>query len=155
MYNIQKTAFTLLGITFFAFLPFFTVDAGLVPCGNSENDTPCTICCLAFGISNIIDLLMKILGILAVVVIVVAGILYMVSAGNQSMVSLAKAALKNTIIGVIIALTAFVMIHFILKAIAEGDTADTDPVLLQGRGLWHFNCGGTGYSDGCGGSVDM
>ena len=121
----------------------------LVPCGrSSEASKACTICDLVKGIHDIIKFIVEIIAITGVVVIVVAGIFYMVSAGNTAMTSLAKSALKNTIIGVVIVLTGFVMITFIINNVFQNSSADLK--VSDGRlsgmasNAWNFECNKSG-----------
>ncbi len=110
---------------------------GIVPCGgvnaNSQNQA-CTICHLIEGIHNIVKFIMGLIVVTATVVIVVAGVMYIVSAGNPAMITMAKTAMKNALIGVIVVLTAFMMITFIANRML-GATSHG----LGGR-VWNINC---------------
>ncbi len=121
----------------------------LVPCGRTSNVSgACTICDLVKGIHGIIKFIVEIIAITGVVVIVIAGIFYMVSAGNTAMTSLAKSALKNTIIGVVIVLTGFVMITFIINNVFQNSSATlkvSDGGLKNmASNAWTFECKQTG-----------
>jgi len=120
--------------------PIYFVNAGLVPCGGTATDSKeaCTICDLATGIQKIVNFVTKLVGITLVVIIVVAGVMYIVSAGNPSMTTMAKTAMKNSVIGAIVVLTAFVLINFILVAISKGGPSTGD---LSGMGSknWTLN----------------
>lgn len=59
---------------------------------------------------NILNFLLYFLGFLAIISIIISGIIYVVSAGDERIVSKAKSALKNSIIGTVIALTGLVVI---------------------------------------------
>ena len=58
-----------------------------------------------------------ILGIIAAVVIIIAGVLYMISAGDPGKVATAKKAILYAVIGLIIALSAYAITNFILGAL--------------------------------------
>lgn len=140
MKKIKKTILLFL-ISFFLVSPFaFAYAENIVPCGNGNDpNNACTLCHLAKGIDNIVSTLMKWITTMAVVIIVVAGIYYMVSAGNPGMINTAKTALKNTLIGLAIALSAFVMIHFVLKAMAV-TSSNTGPAQGIFTDSWTFSC---------------
>jgi hypothetical protein len=67
-------------------------------------------------ISNVFRFALSIVGILAVLVLAVAGILYITSGGNQEQVARAKAALTAAVIGTIITLAAWMIVNAILTA---------------------------------------
>lgn len=66
-------------------------------------------------IAKIIRLLLGFLGIIAVVLILYAGFIWMTSGGNDEKISKAKAILKNAVIGLAIILASFGIVAFILK----------------------------------------
>lgn len=52
-------------------------------------------------------------GILCVIVIIVAGYFYVVSAGNASMIKRAKDAILGSVIGLVVILSAFIITQFV------------------------------------------
>ncbi|MEA3323397.1 MAG: hypothetical protein U9Q12_04190 [Patescibacteria group bacterium] len=113
----------------------------LVPCGKDIN-SKCTICDLSLGMHNIIAFFMYIMSAAALVVIVVAGIIYISSAGNQQMTTMAKSAIKNAFIGLIVMLTAFLIITFLLNTIFNKTNVVSEgglTVTQFGR-MWTFEC---------------
>lgn len=134
----------------FVMVPLYSTQAGIVPCGNNvvgtaEGDA-CKICDLSQGIWNIIDFFKNIMAVAAVVVIVVAGIIYISSAGNQQVTTMAKSAIKNALIGLIVMLTAFLIITFLLNAVfniggSEGQVAEAGGLENYRFGrMWTFTC---------------
>jgi hypothetical protein len=140
IYMTKKMKIIAVNISFFLILmaPTTVFARGVVPCGGHD-EPQCNICHLAVGIDKILEKLMGWIAIVAVVIIVVAGITYIVSAGNQGMITMAKTALKNTLIGVAIALSAFVLIHFVLKAIAVSTTGPLSGA-QESQNTWNFSC---------------
>lgn len=139
MRSIKKIFFMIFCVGIF--LPLYSLYAAesLVPCGTGDDpNNACTICDLTVGIDRIITFIMGVTTIIAIAIIVVAGIMYIVSAGNPGLTTMAKAAVKNTIIGVVVILSAFILIHFILRAIAVQNTGSLTGV--DGN-TWSFNCG--------------
>lgn len=112
---------------------------GLVPCGkdtgtDEKKDSACTICNFIDGIHEIIKFIVSLIAATATVVIVVAGIMYIISAGNPAMTSIAKTAMKNALIGVIVVLTAFMMITFVANRML-GATGNG-----LGGSAWNIDC---------------
>jgi len=64
-------------------------------------------------LSNGLNVIYFALGAVAIIVIIVAGILYISSAGNASQITRAKNALLYAIVGLVVVLLAFVITQFI------------------------------------------
>jgi hypothetical protein len=120
-------------------------DGPIVPCGTGNpKESACTICDLAAGINNIMKFITGIIAYAAAVIVVVAGIIYIVSSGNPQMTSMAKSAIKNAAIGLVIVITAFLIVHFIILAIVQGDTNTVGKGEVTTGGMstssWTFTC---------------
>jgi hypothetical protein len=85
---------------------------GLVPCKNN-----CTLCHLVLGFKNIYDYLLKLLLAATTLVVVVAGVIYMVSSGDKGMIDKAKSALTYALTAMILGLTAWLIINATLSAL--------------------------------------
>ena len=116
-----------------------TVAEGLVPCGGTGQDA-CTICHLAGGAHNIIHALIEWMLALSLLVIMVAGVMYITSAGNQSTTTMAKTAIKNTLIGVSIILLAYLTVTTVINSVFLNDqtTIKTGPLSIADN-AWNFN----------------
>ncbi len=112
----------------------------LVNCGKSGQPS-CTMCDLIAGIHGIVQWLVKIMIVVALVIITVAGIMYIVSAGG-SLTNTAVGAIKYTLIGVTVVLVAFLAITFLLNRVFDVDTKLLEKGGLQGVGshAWNFSC---------------
>lgn len=64
-------------------------------------------------VPNFINVAMWAIGIIAVVIIIVAGIMYATAAGDEAKVKKAKHALIGGVVGLVIALLAFAIITFV------------------------------------------
>lgn len=84
------------------------VCSGIGGCNDSTNDISNTI-------RNAINLFSAIVGIIAVVVILIAGFQYISSAGDSGKVSTAKSTLTYAIVGLIIAALSQALVQFVLK----------------------------------------
>jgi cytochrome bd-type quinol oxidase subunit 2 len=117
------------------------VQAAIVPCATSTSPDMCTICHLAVGIWEIIDFIKNLVFITSVVIIMVAGIMYIVSTGNQQITTMAKTAIKTALIGTIVVLVSFLVITFILNAIFNTNTLGGEGSTLKvDYSIWEFDC---------------
>jgi len=64
-------------------------------------------------IKTIVDVLLYILGIVSVFVIIIAGISYTVSGGDQNQVTKAKNTLMYAVVGLVVALLAYAIVNFV------------------------------------------
>lgn len=103
-------------VLFFLSLPEFVFAAGLVPCGGT-GEPACETCHFVQLINSVSGWLVTVLGIVAAIIIVVAGLYLATSAGNQSAMSTAKKLIINMFIGYVIVLAGFLMINLILRAL--------------------------------------
>lgn len=69
-------------------------------------------------IKSIINVLLFIAGIVSVVVIIVAGVMYATSAGDQNTVTKAKNALMYAVIGLVVALLGLAVVNWVLNLFA-------------------------------------
>lgn len=67
---------------------------------------------------DIINVVLSIVGIITVIVIVVAGIMYMTSTGDAAKTMRAKNAIIYSVIGLIVSLLAFAIVNFVSKGIS-------------------------------------
>lgn len=79
-------------------------------CASGEEEVESTV-------TSIINILLFVVGVAAVIMIIVSGIRYVVSAGDQQAVASAKNAIIYSIIGLVIALMAFAIVNFVLERI--------------------------------------
>lgn len=82
---------------------------------NFDNPGKDNIVCV---IKNITNDLVKIVGALIIVIVVISGIMYIVSAGNPEQTALAKKTLVGAIIGLIIVLLSYFMVAVIIKLLS-------------------------------------
>jgi type IV secretory pathway VirB2 component (pilin) len=122
----MKIAKISLIIALFLFLSAgFAEAAGLVPCGGTGQET-CRLCHFFKLIDNLLDfLLLRMVPVVAVLMIVVAGAMLFFGGVNSKMLSQAKAIITSVVIGLIIIFTAFLIVGTVLSAIGlAGWTTD-------------------------------
>ena len=73
-------------------------------------------------IGRFMNWLLAILGFIGVIGFVIAGILYLTSAGNEEQIETAKKAMLWSIVGVIVALIGFVIIRAVEGLLSSGQT---------------------------------
>lgn len=103
---------------------------GLVPCGG-PGEPPCQWCHVSALTHNVLyDFLLPVITIAAVLVIAVAGIRLVTSAGNQSAMTQAKSTITNLLIGYVIVLAAYAIINTIYSAFIPANGMRVE------QGLW-------------------
>ena len=63
--------------------------------------------------STIIDTLLFVVGVLAVIMIIVGGIMYATSTGDSGRVSKAKNTMTYAIVGLVVAMAAYAIVHWV------------------------------------------
>ncbi len=66
---------------------------------------------------TVIKVLMYIAGILAVIMVIYAGFLYVTSAGDSGKVQKAKTALIYAVVGIVVAVLAYAIVAFVIKQV--------------------------------------
>ena len=132
MKNIKRTliaATLVLGIAFTA-IPalsqpaFAQVNPQEQACkgtGGTWNGTTCvgntTTDDLPTVITNIINVLLYIIGAIGVVMVIIGGIMYTVSAGDAAAVTKAKNTILYAVIGLVIAFLAYAIVNWVIGAL--------------------------------------
>ncbi|MEK7102089.1 MAG: hypothetical protein AAB912_00470, partial [Patescibacteria group bacterium] len=73
-------------------------------------------------IARIIRIVLGLLGIIAVVIVIGGGVIWMTAGGDEKKVLLAKKVLTNGAIGLAIILSAFAITSFIMKSLTDATT---------------------------------
>lgn len=133
-----------LSVIFFLQVAPMASAEGLIPCGRTigtaEEQQPCTLCHLVVGFQRVINFGLKIVTFVALAAITFAGIMYIISAGNQQMMDTAKSFLKSTLIGFAIVIGAWVIINTAMRILSSKDS--------NGDGVPDFGVTATGrWSD--------
>ncbi len=88
---------------------------------------------------KIVNYALGFLGLIAVLVIIYGGILYVTSAGNDTNLGTAKNAIKYSLIGLLIVLGSFAFVNTIIKAGGGSDTTGQIRRITAGRTATGFN----------------
>ena len=68
-------------------------------------------------IRDVVNILLFIIGAIAVIMLVIGGIRYTISGGDQSQVTAAKNTILYAIVGIVVALFAYAIVNFVLDRI--------------------------------------
>jgi len=111
---------------------------GLVPCG-CKDGPKCNLCYLIVGIKGLVDYGFRIMVFVALVMIVIGGIMYITSAGNEGLMKSAKSVLFKTLAGFAIILGGWLIVNTIIYYI--GASSDISGTLRLGGNKWgEFKC---------------
>ena len=68
---------------------------------------------------TISDVMLYIIGAISVIMLIIGGIRYVVSAGEQAAVTSAKNTILYSIVGIIVAIVAYAVVNFVITSFAE------------------------------------
>lgn len=95
---------------------------GIVPCGRviagNGEDVPCTLCHLIVGIQRIFTYGLTIIISIAFVMIFISGVTYIVSSGDEKLMTSAKSFLKSSLIGFFIVAGAWLIVNTVLWVVS-------------------------------------
>lgn len=115
---LKFVVFLLCGFCFTFFVPDPVLAGGLVPCGGI-GQTACQTCDVVKLTNNVVEWLVIVMGTLAAIIIVYAGVQLVISGGNQAAMESAKSMMTNVIIGYVIILGAWLVIDYAMKALID------------------------------------
>lgn len=70
--------------------------------------------------SRVVNLLLFLVGAISVIMLIVGGIRYIISAGDQNQVTGAKNTIMYAIVGIIVAVLAYGIVNFLLNRLYKG-----------------------------------
>lgn len=70
--------------------------------------------------TKIVDVLLFIIGAIAVIMLIIGGIRYVVSGGDSGAVTGAKNTILYAVIGIVVAILAYAAVHFVIGSFAGG-----------------------------------
>jgi hypothetical protein len=119
------------------FYPYYASQAALVTCGIGENkDVRCTLCHLVAGFKTLVDFLVGMLAIVFLFSVAIAGLMYTISTGNETMINSSKGFLKAAFIGLVVTLGAWLIVNVVILTVLPAR-----PDLGVGVSKWNdFQC---------------
>ncbi len=119
------------------FIIFFVVVGSFLPLGTAEafsligegsgvspacyNQGDCSVCDALRVVYNVGNLVMMLVGGVALILMIIAGLMFIVNAGNTDRVSQAKKLMVNTVIAIVIVLAAYAIVHFVAVGVLGSD----------------------------------
>src|SRR3990170_3169158 len=76
---------------------------------------------LTAWIGNIINVILIIVGILAVIYLIYGGIMYVTAGGDAEKANKGRVAITNAIIGIVIIMLALAIYNFVIQGVRSGD----------------------------------
>lgn len=118
---------------------------GLVPCGRNEGTAaetaPCTLCHLVVGFQRLVQYGMYMVVTLALVGIFFAGVMYIVSSGDEGMMTQAKGFLKVSLIGFSVVIGAWLIVNVTMWILGAKEASDEGGTLGINIESWNkFTC---------------
>ncbi len=121
VFNLSMVAFNLA-------LPGI-VQASIVPCRGGEE---CTVCDLQKLAANVVNTLIILGTMVATLLFVYAGILYVFSPANPGNIGKANGIFKSTLFGFVIILSAWLIVDIVMKSLYSGEMGkDWNAILCQ------------------------
>jgi hypothetical protein len=104
----------------FAVDPATSVNSGLKAAGNDGQAKTCgpdgnkRVCSFGDRVQQVINVLLFIIGAVAVIMIIIGGIKYVLSNGDSSQITSAKNTILYAVIGLVVALLAYAIVNFVV-----------------------------------------
>lgn len=95
--------------------PADEIKAGVTGIGGEESQPK-----LEDGIKDIVNILLFILGAIAVIMIIIGGIRYTTSNGDAGAIKSAKDTILYSVVGLVVAILAYAIVNFVVGAFARG-----------------------------------
>lgn len=160
------SAVILSGLLVFAWLPLLAnaqvntptpAWQGVVPCGRNigtaAEQAPCTLCHLVVGFQRLVQYGLYMVVTLALVGIFIAGVMYIVSSGDENLMTKAKGFLKVSLIGFAVVITAWLIVNVTMWVLGSRGSGDQGGVLGIQIVKWNqFTCS-TQSTAGTGGAT--
>jgi len=90
----------------------------LVPCATTAHPETCTLCHLVIGFHNLVTFFRNILITIALAGIFFSGLLYVISAGSEGLITQAKAFLRASLIGFAVVLGAWLIVNVTMQLLS-------------------------------------
>lgn len=118
-------------MTSFIVTPFVVHGAGIVECGNSDS-AECTLCDLQKTATNVVEFIITLATVMATLLFVNAGILYVLSPANPGNIAKAHRLFTNTLIGFILILSSWLIVSLIMSTLYNSSFGTWNNVFCSG-----------------------
>jgi len=110
---------------------------GLIPCGNPDQPA-CTLCHFIIGFQGLVAFLLKLLITVALAGIFFSGVMYVISAGDETMITSAKNFAKASVTGFVMVLGAWLIVNVAMWALSVRSDMG-----IEKTNWYTFNCSTT------------
>lgn len=121
--TIITTLALMMGLTMLA-APAYADTSDIINSNNAACQGNTSVCSTSGGrarlfgiIKNIINLLLVAAGVISVIIIIVGGLRYTLSAGDQAQVTAAKNTVMYAVVGLVVAMLSFAIVNFVVARI--------------------------------------
>lgn len=94
------------------------INAG-ADCAQASSGQPTNLFGTGGIFTKITDVLLFIIGAISVIMLIIGGIRYVVSGGDSGAVTSAKNTILYAVIGIVVALLAYALVHFVITSFAS------------------------------------
>jgi len=96
----------------------YTLEGG-VNCAASDDQKDASLFDADGVFQQVVNVLLFLIGAIAVIMLIIGGIRYVISGGDQAAVTSAKNTILYAIVGIIVAFLAYAIVEFVLTALAD------------------------------------
>jgi hypothetical protein len=122
-------------------IPLTSNAVGLIPCATTDHPEPCTLCHFIVGFKNIVDYGLGLVTIAAIAGLFFAGVMYIISSGDEGMMTSAKGFIKSSLIGFAVVFLGWLIITITMFVLGAKTADDEGGVLGIHVESWSkFNC---------------
>ncbi len=112
--------------------------AGEAMCGASQVGDSGTNSNTIYGtVKTIIDVMLFIVGIIAVIMIIWGGISYVLSAGATDKTKKARDTILYSVVGLVVAILAFALVQFVFSSLGGGNSGSGSPTSCPSGKTWN------------------
>lgn len=125
--------------TAFFLMPAYVHAVALLPeCASGSGFGNCSTCDFLALFANAADIILQFLGVAVLVTLIIGGAIWILSAGNDTMVQKGKAIIAGSVVGTLIVLGAYFIVNAVMASLL-GD-GDFENVQLFGSKNWDKYC---------------
>jgi len=112
------------------FVPVTTNAVSVLPqCTSNSGTTGSSAICASKNdnigtyVKNGVNILLYLVGVLAIIMIIYGGVRYVTSAGNSNQVSSAKNVILYALVGLVVAVLAYAIVNFVIVGVTTGKSS--------------------------------
>ncbi len=115
---LNKNIIIFVFVTFIICIPFLMNAQGIVPCGNGNDE--CEVSDIVALAKNLMDWFILISVVVAALLFLNAGVLYIMSPSNPSNIARAHRLFLSTLVGMVVVLCSWMIINLVMTTLYGG-----------------------------------